>query len=222
MGGVFPIDNVRQTDKKQSLREQQRAYTRKRLLEAAGQVFAARGYPDATIDEIATEAGASRATFYLHFKGKADLVAALVEASTPFAVQRYRALDQLLARGGSSLRDDLSDWLSDWLGIWRESANSSHALLQAAMLEPDVEEQRLRNSEALVDALEQYFAGLPEAARGPARDRLLVLEIMSQRILSLASMSRLPVDNEHVLTILTDMWLRVLIGGEAAAGRFPA
>lgn len=194
------------------MREQQRAYTRKRLMEAAGQVFAARGYPDATVDEIASEAGASRATFYLHFKGKAELVAAMVEESTPFAVERYRLLDQLLVRGGPSLRDKLCEWLSEWLGIWRESADSSHALLQAATLEPEVEDKRLRNSEALVDALENYFAGLPKADRGPTRDRLLILEIMSQRILSLASMSRLPLDSDRVLSILTDMWMHALVG----------
>lgn len=182
-------------------------------MEAAGQVFAVRGYPDATVDEIATEAGASRATFYLHFKSKTDLISALVEESTPFAVERYRQLDQLLVRGGSGLRDELRGWLSAWLDIWRESADSSHALLQAAMLEPEVEELRLRNSEELVGALEQYFAGLPEAERGRMREKLLVLEIMSQRILSLASMARLPIDNGHVLGILSDMWMRVLVGG---------
>ena len=133
---------MRQTDKTKSLREQQRAYTRQRLMEAAGQVFATRGYPDATVDEIASEAGASRATFYLHFKGKTELVAALVEESVPFAVERYRLLDELLVRGGPSLRDELYQWLSDWLGVWRESAESSHAILQAAMLEPEVEELR--------------------------------------------------------------------------------
>jgi AcrR family transcriptional regulator len=195
------------------LREQQRDYTRKRLMEVAGQVFAARGYPDATVDEIASEAGASRATFYLHFKSKAELVAALVEEYTPFAVERYRLLDQLLVRGGPSLRDNLCEWLSEWLGIWHEAADSSHAVLQAATLEPEVEDKQLRNSETLVDALENYFAGLPEADRGPARDRLLILEIMSQRILSLASMSRLPIDSDRVLSILTDMWMHALVGG---------
>jgi AcrR family transcriptional regulator len=192
------------------LREQQRAFTRKRLIEAARQVFAERGYPDATVDEIASEAGASRATFYLHFKSKTELTAALVEDVTPIAVQRYRLLDEVLASGDPSLRDKLRDWLHDWLGIWRQAAQASQALLQAAMLEPEVEKQRLRQSEALVDALENYFAGLPEAERGPARDRLLVLEIMTQRILSLASMSRLPIGDDEVLDILTDMWLRVL------------
>jgi AcrR family transcriptional regulator len=178
-------------------------------------VFAERGYPDATVDEVASEAGASRATFYLHFKSKTELTAALVEDVTPFAVERYRLLDELLASGGSSLRDNLRNWLSDWLGIWSESAQASHALLQAAMLEPEVEKQRLRQSEALVGALDRYFARLPEAARAPARDRLLVLEIMTQRILSLASMSRLPVGDSEVLEILTDMWMRVLFGGQA-------
>jgi AcrR family transcriptional regulator len=193
------------------LREQQRAFTRKRLIEAARQVFAERGYPDATVDEIASEAGASRATFYLHFKSKTELTAALVEDVTPIAVQRYRLLDEVLASSDPSLRDKLRDWLHDWLGIWRQAAQASHALLQAAMLEPEVEKQRLRQSEALVDALENYFAGLPEAERGPARDRLLVLEIMTQRIFSLASMSRLPIGDDEVLDILTDMWLRVFV-----------
>jgi AcrR family transcriptional regulator len=209
---VFIIDRAHQTDKTQPLREQQRAFTRKRLIEAARQVFAERGYPDATVDEIASEAGASRATFYLHFKSKTELTAALVEDVTPFAVERYRLLDELLASGGSPLRGKLRDWLHDWLGIWREAAQASQALLQAAMLEPEVEKQRLRQSEALVDALENYFARLPEAERGPARDRLLVLEIMTQRILSLASMSRMPIGDDEVLDILTDMWLRVLAG----------
>lgn len=209
---MFIIDRVRQTDKTQPLREQQRAFTRKRLIEAARQVFAERGYPDATVDEIASEAGASRATFYLHFKSKTELAAALVEDVTPIAVQRYRLLDEVLASGDPSLRDKLREWLHDWLGIWRQAAQASHALLQAAMLEPEVETQRLRQSEALVDALEGYFAGLPEAERGPARDRLLVLEIMTQRILALASMSRLPIGDNEVLDILTDMWLRVLAG----------
>jgi AcrR family transcriptional regulator len=193
------------------LREQQRAFTRKRLIEAGGRVFAARGYPDATIDEIASEAGASRATFYLHFKSKAELTAALDEYGIPFAVERYRILDELLM-SGERLRDRLYEWLSDWLGIWSESADASRALLQAAMLEPEVEAQRLRHSAVLVDALEGYFGKFPEAERALARDRMLVLEIMSQRILALASRSQLPIENEKMLAILTDMWLNVLIG----------
>jgi len=156
-------------------------------------------------DQVVLEIGA----------GTGELTAALVEEATPFAVERYRLLDELLASGGPALRGRLRDWLSDWLGLWSESAKESHALLQAATLEPEVESQRLRQSEALVAALERYYSGLPEADRDAAHDRLLVLEIMTQRILALASMARLPVGNDAVLDILTDMWLRVLASGRA-------
>ena len=36
---------------------------------------------------------------------------------------------------------------------------------------------------------------------------------MTQRILSLLSVSRLPIGDSEALDILTDMWLRVLAGG---------
>jgi AcrR family transcriptional regulator len=46
---------------------------RSRLLEAAQQVFAESGYASATVDDIISEAGTSRATFYRYFRSKDDL-----------------------------------------------------------------------------------------------------------------------------------------------------
>ncbi len=72
---------------KVTLRDVQKVDTRRRLIEAAAEVFHRDGYDSATIDQIATEAGASRATFYLHFKDKQvvldELIAGYVERSTP-------------------------------------------------------------------------------------------------------------------------------------------
>ncbi len=53
--------------------------SRNRLLDAAVEVFARRGYERATIDEIAAEAGLSKGTVYWHFDSKADLFQALLE-----------------------------------------------------------------------------------------------------------------------------------------------
>jgi AcrR family transcriptional regulator len=50
---------------------------RSRLLEAAESVFVERGIAAATIDEITARAGVAKGTFYLYFKSKDDLVAAL-------------------------------------------------------------------------------------------------------------------------------------------------
>jgi AcrR family transcriptional regulator len=49
------------------------------LLEAAAEVFAERGFRDASVDEIAQRAGYSKGAVYWHFDGKDDLFLALVE-----------------------------------------------------------------------------------------------------------------------------------------------
>lgn len=49
------------------------------LLEAAATVFARRGFREATVDEVAREAGFSKGAVYWHFKSKDDLFFALVE-----------------------------------------------------------------------------------------------------------------------------------------------
>jgi AcrR family transcriptional regulator len=195
-----------------SIREQQRAFTRRRLLEVAQQLFAAQGYPETTVDDIARAAGASRATFYLHFKSKAELMGAAIDASVPMAVETYHVLDEQLADGGPQLPGRLRAWLAEWLERWTSGAQASHATLQATMLEPEVETHHLRLSEALVDSLTGYFERMPADERAAARERALVLEIMTQRIFALASRSKLPVSADRLLDILAEFWLQVFAG----------
>jgi AcrR family transcriptional regulator len=52
---------------------------REELLTAALQVFARRGYRDASIDEIASVAGYSKGALYWYFAGKEELLTALLE-----------------------------------------------------------------------------------------------------------------------------------------------
>ena len=53
--------------------------TRRRLLEAAEQVFADLGYHDASIVKITEAAGVAMGTFYLYFAGKQEIFDVLVE-----------------------------------------------------------------------------------------------------------------------------------------------
>ena len=57
-----------------SLRDAQKQLTRSRLIDAAADSFRVRGYAATTIEDVASGAGATRATFYLHFRTKADLI----------------------------------------------------------------------------------------------------------------------------------------------------
>jgi AcrR family transcriptional regulator len=60
-------------------REQSKAHTRERLLDAARSVFARGGFHGASVEEIASEAGFSTGALYSNFDGKENLFLALME-----------------------------------------------------------------------------------------------------------------------------------------------
>jgi len=51
-------------------------FRRSEILDAARRVFAHRGFANATVDEIAREAGIAKGTIYLYYKSKGDVYAA--------------------------------------------------------------------------------------------------------------------------------------------------
>jgi AcrR family transcriptional regulator len=63
-------------------REAKRARTRARLTEAALRLMAARGINATSVSEIAAEAELANGTFYLYFKDKGEIVAAVCNAVT--------------------------------------------------------------------------------------------------------------------------------------------
>ena len=60
-------------------REQKKAVTRGRLLDAAGAVFARQGFAGATLDDVADEAGLTKGAVYSNFASKDELMIALLD-----------------------------------------------------------------------------------------------------------------------------------------------
>ena len=65
----------RQTDRARRARDKRR----KELLKAAIRVFARKGYRTASIRDIIQAAGVARGTFYIYFRSKQDIFAAIVD-----------------------------------------------------------------------------------------------------------------------------------------------
>ena len=63
---------------------------RRQLLDAAMEVFVARGYHAAAMDEIAERAGVSKPVLYQHFPGKQELYLALLDESVESLVDTVR------------------------------------------------------------------------------------------------------------------------------------
>lgn len=68
-----------------------RQATRERVLEAAGEVFAERGFHGASVEDICERAGFTRGAFYSNFSSKDDLVLELTRRHAEDLVERIRA-----------------------------------------------------------------------------------------------------------------------------------
>jgi AcrR family transcriptional regulator len=75
-------------------RAQQRAHTRTCLMEAAGKIFSRRGLQQASIDEVAEEAGYTKGAFYANFRSKEELFLAMLDER--FA-KRLEEIDEVVA-----------------------------------------------------------------------------------------------------------------------------
>ncbi|GIH25747.1 hypothetical protein Aph01nite_40570 [Acrocarpospora phusangensis] len=85
------------------------AETRERLLRAAAEVFAARGYDGTRVADIAAAAGVSNGAMYAHFGSKAELLTAALRAhgrrllADLFAADPDRSITELLLVIGRGL-----------------------------------------------------------------------------------------------------------------------
>ncbi|MEV4111203.1 helix-turn-helix domain-containing protein [Nonomuraea sp. NPDC049695] len=67
------------------------AETRERLLQAAAEVFAERGYDGTRVADIAAAAGVSNGALYAHFSSKADLLVSALKAHGPLMLAKLLA-----------------------------------------------------------------------------------------------------------------------------------
>jgi AcrR family transcriptional regulator len=89
-------------------RAEQQAETRTRLLEAAAEAFAARGFEGASIDHITELAGYTRGAFYSNFSDKAEL---LLELGSARMEDFAAVLPGILAVHGDDQIAEAARWL---------------------------------------------------------------------------------------------------------------
>ena len=97
---------------RRSRREERKEETRAELIEAAGRVFARRGFHGASIQEIAREAGYSTGAIYWHFSGKDDLFLAVYEA---YAMTRVREFEEIHERAQGELPQRTRAYADQWM-----------------------------------------------------------------------------------------------------------
>lgn len=165
-------------------RAQQQAQTRARLIDAAGRVFARRGFQAASVEEIAEEAGYSHGAVYSNFDGKADLFLAVFE---DYMAGRVRELAETQA----ALPDDapledraraLADQWMDRLARDRDSMTLHLEFIAHADRNPELARRFGSRSMAMREAVAGYIAHYQQEASMelamPVDDLALVLRAL--------------------------------------------
>jgi AcrR family transcriptional regulator len=145
-----------------TLREQQKAATRVRLLDAAQAVFARRGYHGASVDEIAREAGATSGALYAHFAGKEDLFLALLDQTLAGDARGYAEA----FGAGATIEEQTRAGADRWMQVLNERPEYFPLFIEFwayAIREPRVQQRFGERFAALRAATGRIVAGGAEA-----------------------------------------------------------
>jgi AcrR family transcriptional regulator len=189
------------------LREEQKLLTRRLLLEAAKKVFAQRGYGAATVDDVARAAGASRATFYLHFASKAEVMGEIFRSLVPEMREYWRSLDRSL---GS--REVLRDWFGEAVDWWDKNKDLVPMLHEAAASDRAIAADQLAGMRSVSEEMTAYFAAIRSSAkRAEARIKIeLLISQLDAFCTKWIVQKTLEADRETVLDLLTEIWGQML------------
>src|SRR5512134_811825 len=118
------------------------AATRARIVEAAGRLFAERGYAATTIDAVAAEADVAVETVYARFKNKRNLLAAYLDVSIVGDADRVPLLDRpevQAVRAITDQREQLQALATIMRTVLERNAPAHRVLRTAIGVDPELD-----------------------------------------------------------------------------------
>lgn len=206
---------------KQGQRERAKNERREQILGVARDVFARRGYHQATIDDIVAQAGVARGTFYLYFEDKRAVFSALIDR---FAGRLTQAIQRIVTDDAArpvaeQVRDNIRAILRTCLA---ERAMTKILFTDAAGVDSDFDRKLAAFYDTVVQLLtESLKDGQALGIVDDGEPRVLAY-------LSLGSLKELLYQAvtlgfaEETAEVLTEQMYRFLSGGYLRVGAEPA
>ncbi|BBY96848.1 TetR/AcrR family transcriptional regulator [Mycolicibacterium fallax] len=182
---------------KLTMRDRHRLLTRDHILTAGLAAFAERGYVAVTVDDIARRAGIGRATFYLHFDGKAAVLREL--RNTAMAVWSQ----QDAPRGGPSGRPSIRAFFEKVVDFYTSAPQLYTALHQARAADPEFAAAHRATMEADVGEWIEVGA-MPGATEAQIRLSVAMMYTMVDAFMHLWLIDGWPLDREAAIEAMTD------------------
>jgi AcrR family transcriptional regulator len=163
-------------------RQARKAQTRERLLDAAGRVFARRGYHRALLEEVAEEAGFSTGAVYSNFSGKEDLFLSLLED----LIERQSAELTTAVAGGGTIADRAEEGARMWTTFLAREPDLFLLFMEfwaQAVREPGLRERFAARYDRIRDVLtrviEDSAAELGVELAVPARELAIAIDALA-------------------------------------------
>jgi AcrR family transcriptional regulator len=196
------------TQRRGSLREEQKMMTRNRLLDAAVAVFAEKSFVDATMDDIAGEAGVARVTVYAHFPGKNEIIQALATRVYEVMGEVFHTLSAHDRWTGATIRA----WLAAAAARWQQIAPALQVVhVEGAVALSTTSHTTSASRSRYVTEHERYAAMLTAdedrwhgVSAAEARQRALMAVLQTESILTAWLAAGLPLNDNDPLGLLAD------------------
>jgi AcrR family transcriptional regulator len=196
--------------------------TRQRLLRAAEQLFAKRGYESASMAEIAERAEVGVGTLYHHFPDKRALLLALVDEWGDREIARGRDELDAVRTSGPDPRGAIRGYLASRYRSLCNDGGLSLVLLALGERDAEVRSRLARVDHLVTERVRDLIAygqeqGVVRREVDPIAAALLIRHATRGAATELL-VNRLPqADPERVLDALTEMICRYLLTSAAAA-----
>lgn len=157
------------TDRRSKAARAESRDAREDLFNAAIEVFAERGFKDASVDEIAARAGYSKGAVYWHFSGKEDLFFALLDERID---RFYLEMAELMetAPPERDMAPEGSKRFVEALRSERALVLLTHEYWSQAVRDPKLRRRYARRQARLRSALARALIARSEHLGGPALD----------------------------------------------------
>lgn len=163
-------------------RKEKQAHTRACLMQSAAKVFARRGLQQASIDEVAEDAGFTKGAFYANFKSKEELFLAMLDERF---TQRIEGIESVIAGDGSTAEKArrAGDNFVQGLSADREWERLFFEFSAYAARDDDFREELVTRYRTMRDrmaaALETHSEGLGKEATLPFDQVALMVSVMA-------------------------------------------
>lgn len=188
-------------------RLEQKQATRTALIDRARELFTEHGYTATTGDMIAKAVGVSRATFYLHFRSKAEVVREHMRAREGPILAAYQALDDI----ADPTLADVTGWLAGHIDYWRLHRAEFAVMEQALAHEQSVSDEWFAMLGRVSARMRNLLARQPdEEARELARAHVMSMLMSTDRNLQFAVVQGHDDDFEALIRVLAEQWLHCM------------